>query len=168
MHGWCSKVGLSPMTTLISMAYSRAKLNQRSAVYGPELSHRRANGGSSTREHPKATARTDQGHLRYPAFAIHGCSRRCRSDDAGYFLSMAAGLIGRGTKLPRQFGHAPQKTFATQFAQNVHSNVQIMATVLSGGRSQSQHSQFGFSFIIASSSPDERITSAGIESWSRP
>jgi hypothetical protein len=33
-------------------------------------------------------------------------------------------------------------------AQNVHSNVQIIAAMLSGGRSLSQHSQFGFSFII--------------------
>jgi hypothetical protein len=80
---------------------------------------------------------------------------------------MAAGLIGRGTKLPRQFGQTPENTFAAQSAQNVHSNVQIMAMVLSGGRSRSQHSQFGFSFIMATSSSDGRVTSAGIESSSR-
>jgi hypothetical protein len=62
--------------------------------------------------------------------------------------SIAAGLIGRGTKFPPQFGQAPPNTVSAQVVQNVHSNVQITAAPLSGGRSLSQHSQFGLSFII--------------------
>ena len=69
--------------------------------------------------------------------------------DAGYFASIDAGLIGRPTKLPLQFGQTPPNTVAAQSAQNVHSKVQIRASGLSGGRSRSQHSQFGLSFIIA-------------------
>jgi len=38
---------------------------------------------------------------------------------------------------------------SAQVTQNVHSNVQITASVLSGGKSLSQHSQFGLSFIIS-------------------
>ncbi|WIG50903.1 MAG: Enoyl-CoA hydratase [Afipia sp.] len=50
--------------------------------------------------------------------------------------------------MPPQFGHAPPNTVSAQVLQNVHSNVQITASLLSGGRSLSQHSQFGLSFII--------------------
>jgi hypothetical protein len=81
--------------------------------------------------------------------AAQGCSRRYRSVEPGYFASIAGGRIGRLTKLPWQFGHTPAKTVAAQPAQNVHSKVQIRASGLSGGRSRSQHSQFGFSFIMA-------------------
>src|SRR4051794_34993277 len=86
-----------------------------------------------------------------PASAFHatqGCSRRYLSVDAGYFASIAAGRIGRLTKLPPQFGQTPPNTVAAHAAQNVHSKVQIRASGLSGGRSRSQHSQFGFSFIM--------------------
>ncbi len=72
--------------------------------------------------------------------------------DAGYFTRMASGRIGRGAKLPLQFGHAPPKTFVAQASQNVHSNVQMRASGLSGGRSRSQHSQFGLSSIILDTS----------------
>jgi hypothetical protein len=81
--------------------------------------------------------------------ATQGCFRRCRSADAGYFASIAVGRIGRLTKLPLQLGQTPPNTVAAQSAQNVHSKVQIRASGLSGGRSRSQHSQFGFSFIMA-------------------
>src|SRR3954447_3392463 len=86
--------------------------------------------------------------LRYLTPA-QGCSRKYRSEEAGYFASMAGGRIGRWTKLPLQFGQTPPNTVAAQSAQNVHSNVQMRASGLSGGRSRSQHSQFGFSFIMA-------------------
>jgi predicted alpha/beta-hydrolase family hydrolase len=46
-------------------------------------------------------------------------------------------------KLPPQFGQRPPSLVSTQSRQNVHSNVQIMASAASGGRSLSQHSQFG-------------------------
>jgi hypothetical protein len=82
-------------------------------------------------------------------YAAQGCVLRYRSVAAGYFASIAGGRIGRLTKLPWQFGHMPANTVAAQAAQNVHSKVQIRASGLSGGRSRSQHSQFGFSFIMA-------------------
>jgi hypothetical protein len=83
--------------------------------------------------------------------ATQGCSRRYRSVDAGYFASIAGGRIGRLTKLPLQFGQTPPNTVAAHSAQNVHSKLQIRASGLSGGRSRLQHSQFGFSFIMACS-----------------
>jgi hypothetical protein len=71
-----------------------------------------------------------------------------RSVDAGYFASIAAGRIGRGEKLPPQFGQRPFSRVSTQSRQKVHSNVQIIASAASGGRSLSQHSQLGFSTSI--------------------
>jgi hypothetical protein len=51
---------------------------------------------------------------------------------------MAAGRIGRLTKLPLQFGQTPPNTFAAQSAQNVHSKLQIRASPLSAaGRGRS-------------------------------
>jgi hypothetical protein len=73
---------------------------------------------------------------------------RTRSTEAGYFTSKAAGRIGRGTRLPPQFGQIPRNTSPAQAAQNVHSKVQIIASVASGGRSLSQHSQLGRSWSM--------------------
>jgi hypothetical protein len=64
-----------------------------------------------------------------------------RSVAGGYFTSIAAGRIGRAEKLPPQFGQRPFKRVSTQSRQNVHSKVQIIASVASGGKSLSQHSQ---------------------------
>jgi hypothetical protein len=75
----------------------------------------------------------------------HPCGLNTRSLDAGYFTSIAGGLIGRGEKLPPQFGQRPFNRVSTQSRQNEHSNVQIIASIASGGRSLSQHSQPGFS-----------------------
>jgi hypothetical protein len=67
--------------------------------------------------------------LRLPAATIphatHGCLRRCRSVDAGYFASIAARRIWRLTKLPVQFGQMPPNTVAAHSAQNVHSKLQM-------------------------------------------
>lgn len=63
-------------------------------------------------------------------------------------MSLAAGRIGRATKFPPQFGQMPWKTSAAQVAQKVHSKVQIRASVLSGGKSRSQHSQLGLNSSI--------------------
>src|SRR4051812_3147561 len=79
---------------------------------------------------------------------------RTRLVEAGYFFSIAAGRIGRAEKLPPQFGQTPPSTPSAQSAQKVHSNVQINASVASGGRSLSQHSQFGRRSSIPVSSPD--------------
>jgi hypothetical protein len=54
-----------------------------------------------------------------------------------------AGRIGRDVKPPPQFGQTLCSFAATQSAQNVHSKVQIIASVAAGGRSLSQYSQFG-------------------------
>src|SRR6185503_10673788 len=56
---------------------------------------------------------------------------------------------GRRTSSPPQLGQRqPGRRLATQSAQKVHSNVQIMASAASGARSLSQHSQLGLSFSI--------------------
>jgi hypothetical protein len=68
---------------------------------------------------------------------------KTRRVDGGYFVSFAAGRIGRDAKFPPQLGQTPPSLFSTQSRQNVHSNVQIIASVADGGRSLSQHSQLG-------------------------
>ena len=78
----------------------------------------------------------------YPA-AAHPAGLNSRNVDAGYFSSFAAGRRGRCTSSPPQFGHVPRRTCVAQSSQNVHSKVQIVACVESGGKSRSQHSQFG-------------------------
>ena len=71
-----------------------------------------------------------------PAFTL-------RTVDAGNRANLSAGRIGRRTNSPPQFGQRPLSTLSAQSAQNVHSKEQIRAARLSGGRSRSQHSQFG-------------------------
>lgn len=51
--------------------------------------------------------------------------------------------MGLSTKLPPQLGHLFFNMFLVHDLQNVHSNVQIYASLLEGGRSLLQHSQFG-------------------------
>jgi hypothetical protein len=53
------------------------------------------------------------------------------------------GRIGRGTRSPPQLGQSPPSRRSTHSRQNVHSNEQIIASVAAGGKSLSQHSQFG-------------------------
>jgi len=81
--------------------------------------------------------------------AAHGALRTTRRVEAGFFASFSAGRRGRATSSPPQFGHRPFNTFCAHSAQNVHSNEQIRACADSGGRSRSQHSQFGRSSSIA-------------------
>jgi hypothetical protein len=75
--------------------------------------------------------------------------KRTRFVEGGRFATESpgrhsvAGRIGRGTKPPPQFGQTLNSTLSTQSAQNVHSYEQIRAIVDAGGRSLSQHSQFG-------------------------
>jgi len=71
-----------------------------------------------------------------------------RSFDGGRLLverparHSVAGRIGRGAKPPPQFGQTFE-SLSTQSAQNVHSKVQMCASVELGGRSRSQPSQLG-------------------------
>jgi hypothetical protein len=89
--------------------------------------------------------------LRCQAAALQPPCLRTRSDEAGYLASRCAGRIGRGLTLPPQFGHMPWRTVCAQAVQNVHSNVQMTASVESGGRFLSQHSQLGRSCSMVSS-----------------
>jgi hypothetical protein len=68
---------------------------------------------------------------------------RTRRVDGGFLDSFEGGRIGLGAKLPPQFGQTPLRRCSTQSRQNVHSNVQIIASVADGGKSLSQHSQLG-------------------------
>jgi len=68
--------------------------------------------------------------------------------EGGYFPSIEAGRIGREAKLPPQLGHRPPRRLSTHARQNVHSKVQIIASVAAGGKSLLQHSQFGRSSSI--------------------
>ncbi|ASY57543.1 hypothetical protein SS05631_c26140 [Sinorhizobium sp. CCBAU 05631] len=80
----------------------------------------------------------------YAAFSgAQPCGFSTRWVEAGHFLSIAVGRIGRRTSSPLQFGQIPPSFPSAQSAQKVHSKVQIIASRLSGGRSRSQHSQFG-------------------------
>jgi hypothetical protein len=81
----------------------------------------------------------------------HPCGLNTRSCDGGNFASFSAGLIGRGAKLPPQFGQRPLSLCSTQSRQNVHSKVQIIASTACGGRSLSQHSQLGRSSSMIAS-----------------
>src|ERR1019366_2225293 len=58
------------------------------------------------------------------------------------------GLMGRAAKPPPQFGHTLPKTSSTHDRQKVHSKLQIMASVESGGRALLQCSQVGRSSNI--------------------
>ena len=68
--------------------------------------------------------------------------------EAGNITSRDAGRRGRATSSPVQFGQRPFNCVFTQSAQNVHSNEQMRAASESGGKSQSQHSQFGLTSSI--------------------
>ena len=56
-----------------------------------------------------------------------------RSVDAGKVGSFASARRGRLTNSPPQFGQMPWSTLSTQLAQNVHSNVQILASATPAG-----------------------------------
>jgi hypothetical protein len=83
--------------------------------------------------------------------ATHPAGFTFRTVDAGNFSNFAAGRIGRRTSSPPQFGQCPASTPSAQPAQNVHSNEQIRAASLSGGRPAPQHSQFGRSSSMSTS-----------------
>jgi hypothetical protein len=57
--------------------------------------------------------------------------------------------MGRAQKPPPQFGQTLAKMFSTQGRQKVHSKVQIIASVESGGSATLQFSQVGLSSSMA-------------------
>lgn len=71
-----------------------------------------------------------------------------RSEEAGYLSLRWMGRIGLGEKFPPQFGQMPASTSLAHSEQKVHSKVQMTASA-SGGKSLSQHSQFGRSSSIS-------------------
>ena len=75
--------------------------------------------------------------------AAHPSGLNTRTPDGGLFASLLVGLRGRTINSPPQLGQSPPNFCSVQVAQKVHSNEQIRACAESGGRSQSQHSQFG-------------------------
>jgi len=110
-------------------------------------------GASHNAEHSGALIRASGG--RRPLTAATGYELALqppvfttRCVDAGYLPSSDAGRMGRGEKLPPQLGHSLPKTPDAQNSQNVHSNVQITASLESGGKSLSQHSQLGLNSSI--------------------
>jgi hypothetical protein len=66
----------------------------------------------------------------------------------GYLSSKSLVRIGLGEKSPQQLGQTFSKTSSTHSLQNVHSNVQIIASWESGARSLLQFSQVGLSSSI--------------------
>jgi hypothetical protein len=72
-----------------------------------------------------------------------------RHVDAGNLASLSAGRIGRTWKAPPQFGQRSPSFVVEHSVQNVHSKLQMSASVASGGKSLLQHSQFGRSSSIA-------------------
>tara|TARA_R110001606_G_scaffold278949_2_gene427511 strand:+ start:151 stop:426 length:276 start_codon:yes stop_codon:yes gene_type:complete len=76
-----------------------------------------------------------------------------RSLEGGLFTNLLAGRMGLGAKSPPQFGQRLLGNLvSTQSRQKVHSKLQIMASSADGGKSLSQHSQFGLNSSIHFSS----------------
>lgn len=69
--------------------------------------------------------------------------------DAGLFSKSLADRIGLRTCSPPQLGQMLLKWLSEHSAQKVHSNEQILASLALGGRSLSQHSQFGLGISIS-------------------
>ena len=129
------------------------------AVHSGRRSHGPSSSISSTPSYAMMSTRIGHsyrscgGMSRMPAtneaISSRSYDSRCRAADAGRWASESPGLhsragrIGRGAKPPPQFGHTLESFVSTQSAQNVHSYVQIRASVDSGGRSASQYSQLG-------------------------
>ena len=90
-------------------------------------------------------ARSDQAEAAQPP------GLTTRSVEAGLAASLDAGRRGRGSSSPPQLGQVPFSVTAAQVAQKVHSNEQMRASVESGGRGLSQHSQLGRSWSMEGS-----------------
>ena len=90
-------------------------------------------------------ARSDQAEAAQPP------GLTTRSVEAGFAASLDAGRRGRGSSSPPQLGQVPFSVTSAQVAQKVHSNEQMRASVESGGRGLSQHSQLGRSWSMEGS-----------------
>ena len=83
--------------------------------------------------------------IRHPCYAalLQPAGLKIRFVEGGLSASLPAGRRGRTTSSPPQFGHLPPRTVSAHDAQKVHSKEQMRASVDSGGKSLSQHSQLG-------------------------
>ncbi len=61
----------------------------------------------------------------------------------GYLFNSLWGRLGRFSKPPPQLGHTLRNIFLTQVRQNVHSKLQIIASLLPFGNGLAQCSQTG-------------------------
>jgi hypothetical protein len=80
---------------------------------------------------------------------VHPSGLFTRTVEDGLFISLPAGRRGRASSSPPQFGQRAANTSEHE-AQKVHSNEQIRASVVDGGKSLLQHSQFGLSSSMVS------------------
>ena len=120
---------------LSKTAHSFRQIIQGSGTHGQE---------SSVRIFDKGTV----GYSETPVMAVgawHPPAFSTRWVVVGYFDSRFCGRQGRATSSPPQFGQVCCNADSAQRRQNVHSNEQIRASGEFGGRSRSQHSQFGLS-----------------------
>jgi len=68
----------------------------------------------------RADCREAQGDVLHATWR-HPCDFTTRLVEEGFRISISGGRIGRGTRLPPQFGQMPCSTFSLQLAQKVHS-----------------------------------------------
>lgn len=73
----------------------------------------------------------------------HPCGLKIRLVEGGFCASLSDGRRGLATSSPPQFGQVPPSIDSAHVAQKVHSKEQMRASVDSGGKSRSQHSQPG-------------------------
>ncbi len=109
--------------------------------------------------------------MSYAGLTLQPASLETCLVDAGYFFRRFFGRIGRSTKFPPQFGQTYCKTVSAQDVQKVHSKVQITASVDSGGRSVSQHSQLGRSsnmIFFLTMRKTAKTASVVLFAWSHP
>ena len=100
----------------------------------------------------QAAARGSARHRGYgpaPDAGAQPAALTTRLVEAGCRNSRSAGRIGRPHEIAAAIRAAPPSTPSAQSRQNVHSYEQIRASTESGGRSRSQHSQFGRSSSIS-------------------
>jgi hypothetical protein len=108
-----------------------------------ERSAQRCSGGMSQ------TVRTKVASSVRPHFSCTRCVEAGRVSRLTPGRRSVAGRIGRCSNPPPQFGQTFSNTVSTHWAQNVHSKLQMRASIAFGGRSLSQYSQLGRSCSIA-------------------
>lgn len=122
----------------LSSAYPQERMDPHRAKppNGPHNHHLNCQEAAACRCRPQWPSSELINHGQPAAFLV-------RVVDAGCFFNNAPVRRGRMRSSPLQVGHLPPSGPSAHDEQNVHSNEQIRASLDSGGRSLSQHSQFG-------------------------